>query len=723
MKDVDKMKKNRSDVTLLVVDDEELNRDLLSRRLERAGYAVQTASSGREALAMLETQIFELVLLDSMMPEMTGVDLLRLLRSTRSTSELPIIMVTALSDSERVVEALNLGANDYITKPIDMPIALARIDAQLARKRSDDALREREQRFALAVEGGNDGMWDWDLVTDRLFVSDRWRSMLGYHSPDDCKASRDWLEIIHPDDRGEFESKLSTYLETGTGEFEAECRMLHADGSLRWMHCRGLARRDSSGKAVRIAGSLSDVTTTRSFDPLTRLANRNAFRDRVSAALNAQRRDSSADFAVLLLDLDQFTMVNDRFGHQVGDQLLTDVGRRLVSSLRISTRPSPVRPGQDMVARLDGDSFAILLDRVGGQAAAEQVAERLKNELQNAFSVSGHEVFTTATIGVAYSAGDYWNQDEVLRDAGTALHRAKELGSNQLVVFDVVMRAEAVARMELESDLKKALSRHELEVYYQPKVRLTDEQLIGFEALIRWRHPARGLLMPGQFLELAESTGLIVPIGLWILRESCATIQAWRDEFPFEPPLEISVNVSLRQFREKDFADRVIEIVNECQIQPGTLNLEITESILMDDVSATLAALERMKARGVGFKIDDFGTGYSSLSYLQRLPFDSLKIDRSFVAEVDSEPGALSIVETVIRLARTMGLNIVAEGIETPEQAERLRKLGCDYGQGYLYAKPMSLELATEFLRSRTAAGCPQSKTAPAESKTQPPVE
>ena len=653
---------------------------------------------------MLEERPFELVLLDSMMPGMTGIELLQLLRATKSAAELPVIMVTALSDSERVVEALSLGANDYITKPIDMPVALARINAQLVRKQSEDTLRGRDRQAALAARNGSEAMWDWDIEADTLQVSDRWTKIVGRRREESPKSSKDWFALIHADERIVFESRLRDYLEGASGEFVLECRMIHATGSLRWVQCSGTARRNIAGVATRMTGSLVDVTAARAQDSLTGLPNRTAFRERVALAVPGFERDRTAGFAIIFLGLDQFKFINDCMGHSAGDDLLVEVSRRLEASLRVDTGQAVFRKGHDVVARLGGDEFAVFLDRVLTEEAAVQVAERVRKELQAAMTIQGKEIFTAASLGVVCATPDHLLADEILRDAGTALHRAKTGGKNCTVVFDSQMRAEAVARMELESDLKKAIARGEFEAHYQPKIRLKDDQVIGFEALIRWNHPRRGLLMPGDFLQAAEETGLIVPMGLWIIRDACRTVQEWRKEFLWSPALEISVNVSMRQFRERDFADSVIAVLDEFNVEPGMLNLEITESVLMDDVAATLRVLDRMKARGVGFKIDDFGTGYSSLSYLQRLPFDSLKIDRSFVAEVDNVPGSMSIIETVISLARNLGLNIVAEGIETAAQAERLRAVGCDYGQGYLFAKPMSSAKAHEFLKNAKGA-------------------
>jgi diguanylate cyclase (GGDEF)-like protein/PAS domain S-box-containing protein len=690
---------------LLLVDDDATNQDLLSRRLKRAGYATEVAGSGYEALEVLAHREVELVLLDSMMPGLSGIELLRQLRQRFSPARLPIIMVTALGESERVVEALNLGANDYIPKPVDFPVALARIRAQLERKHAEDALRESEERYALAARGANDGLWDWDLETQRVYFSTRWKAMLGYEESEIGDSPDEWLSRVHHEDRAPLHAELAAqWAATARKECAIEHRVLHKDGSYLWMLSRGVVERDGLGKAVRMAGSQTDITSSKAFDPLTGLPNRTLFHDKLVACLQRAAQEPGYPFAVLFLDLDRFKVINDSLGHMAGDELLIHVAQRLRAAVRNAPQASPVTRGaaQDVIARLGGDEFAILLENVDADGAI-RVADRIRESIHAAFRLETKEVFTTASIGIAPGNSGYRTPTEILRDADTAMYKAKALGRSRFVVFDAGMRAQAVACLELESDLRRAVDNQEFVLYYQPKVSLKTSRIVGAEALIRWRHPVHGIVPPDQFIPLAEETGLIVPMGLWVLREACTAMHRWHAEFPTVPPLEVSVNVSVRQFREPDLQAQVSAILAETQLDPATLQLEITESVLMDDLTAVSGLLDGLKTLGVGLKIDDFGTGYASLQCLSRLPFDVLKIDRSFVVNMSDSDGTGDTIRAILLLAENLGMEVVAEGIEKKEQLVELQSMHCDYGQGYYFSPPLEPEALGDLIRKSRA--------------------
>src|SRR5437660_9733622 len=505
---------------LLIVDDNEMNRDMLARRLERKGYEIVAVDSARQLLQRVKDERVDLVLLDIEMPEISGLDALKTLREAYSSIELPIIMVTAKNQSDDVVRALDLGANDYVTKPIDFAVALARIGTQLSHKHAQEALRESEERYALAARGANDGLWDWDLQANTVYFSPRWKTMLGYEPGEIGDKPEEWLSRIHDADRERVKEEISAHQTGATVQFESEHRVLHKDGTFRWMLCRGLAVHGSSGKALRMAGWQTDVTEAKVSDPLTGLPNRLLFTDRLGRLIKHANRRKGYLFAVLFLDLDGFKMINDSLGQLVGDQLLVGVASRLEKCLRATD--TVARLGQGcIVARLGGDEFTILLDDLKDPGDARQAAERLMKAVAAPFVLDGKEVFTSVSIGIALSNASYNEPEDILRDADTAMYRAKSLGKARYEIFDADMRANVMARLQLEMDLRRALEREEFSNFYQPIVSLATGEIVGFEALLRWEHPTRGQLAPQEFISMAEETGLIRELGWWNLHEAC----------------------------------------------------------------------------------------------------------------------------------------------------------------------------------------------------------
>jgi diguanylate cyclase (GGDEF)-like protein len=426
-------------------------------------------------------------------------------------------------------------------------------------------------------------------------------------------------------------------------------------------------------------------------DGLTDLANRALFTDHLQLALARAKRHEGYRFAVLFLDLDRFKVVNDSLGHVVGDKLLVGIARRLETA---------VRPG-DTVSRLGGDEFTVLLDDLSDAGEAEAVAGRLLRELAMPYNLGGHEVFVSVSIGVAVSSADYHRPEELLRDADTAMYRAKQLGKARYEVFDQAMHARAVDRLEMERDLRRAVERQEFFLQYQPIVSLDTGAVRGFEALVRWQHPERGLILPAKFIPVAEETGMILPIGMWVLGEACRQIRRWQELYPADEPLTINVNLSGKQFTQPDLLEQIEAVLRQTGLDPRSLKLEITESVVMEDIQTATRTLERLRALGVELSIDDFGTGYSSLSYLQRFPVSTLKIDRSFVSRMTESEGTAEIVRTIMRLAQNLGMDVVAEGVETERQREQLKALECEFGQGYYFSKPMDGGVAEALLLSR----------------------
>ncbi len=421
-------------------------------------------------------------------------------------------------------------------------------------------------------------------------------------------------------------------------------------------------------------------------DHLTGLANRALFLDRLEHAIALNKRQHVYDYAVLFFDLDRFKVVNDSLGHAAGDELLGEMARRVSSCIRPT----------DLVARLGGDEFTVLLEHVGGLSEATRVAERIFAEVRKPFSVAGQEVYTSASIGIAVSTTGYAHAEDVIRDADTAMYRAKANGRGRAEVFDTRMHHEAVERMRLEMDLRRAVDREELYVEYQPIVEIPSRRLHGFEALLRWRHPVRGVVPPSTFIPLAEETGLILPLGTYVLHGVCRQLREW--DAAGAPPLSVSVNVSVRQLADPDLVDRVAEIVRAERVDPSRLRLEITESALMADAAGAQETFARIRALGIELCIDDFGTGYSSLSYLVNLPIGAMKIDRAFISTMDRD--GEEMVRMIVSLAHNLKLKVIAEGVETSEQFRRLEALSCDYAQGYLFARPLSSEAAGALIRN-----------------------
>ena len=682
---------------VLIVDDNEMNRDMLARRLARKGYEISVASTAHELVERVKDDAADLVLLDIEMPEISGLDALRILRKVYSATELPIIMVTAKNQSEDIICALELGANDYLTKPIDFPVAVARIGTQLSHKYAQQALQESEARYALAARGSNDGLWDWNLTSNVVHFSPRWKAMLGYQENEIGDKPEEWFDRVHDADRTRVKDEISAHQRGLTAHFESEHRMLHKDGSFRWMLSRGLAIHDQSGKALRMAGSQTDITEGKVSDPLTGLPNRLLFIDRLTRLIKQSKRRKDHSFAVLFMDLDAFKMINDSLGHLIGDQLLVGVAARLEKSLRATD--TLARLGESFtVARLGGDEFTVLLDDIKEPDDAKNAAERLMKALAAPFVLGGKEVFTSVSIGIALSNSVYEQPEEILRDADTAMYRAKSLGKARYEVFDADMRASVMARLQLETDLRRALEREEFCNFYQPIVDLRSGEIVGFEALLRWQHPTRGLLSPNEFIPVAEDTGLIRELGWWNLREACKQISEWRGISSAYRDLTISVNLSAKQFLQPHLVGDIKALLHEIGLPAEALKLEITESTVMGDPTCAIEMLQHIKSLGIRLAIDDFGTGYSSLSYLHRFPLDTLKIDRSFISTMDSAGDGMEIARTILPMANNLRLDVVAEGVETLEQVELLKKLECKYGQGYYFSQPLSADKTAALL-------------------------
>jgi len=606
------------------------------------------------------------------------------------------------ADERKRVEEILQTTDELLSRVKEQNRALTHVNTMLKEKFAEhkiafDAVVSSEERYSLVVRSANQGLWDWNLRTNEIYYCPRWAEMLGCDQTEIGINPDGWFTRVHPEELETVHAELMAHLLGLSPSFQSEHRLRHKDGDYRWVLSRGLAVRDASGVIYRMAGSLSDMTPQREaekqllhnayHDVLTGLPNRALFMDRLNRSLNRARHRDDYLFAVLFLDLDRFKVINDSLGHPIGDQLLVALARRLEICLR---------PG-DMVARLGGDEFAIILDHLKHIKDAIQAAERVQRELTLPFNLSGHEVFASASIGITTSLIPYEAPEDFLRNADTAMYRAKDQGRGCFELFDTGMHETALAVMQLENDLRRALARSEFKVYYQPIISLESWRIAGFEALLRWVHPEQSFISPLKFIPVAEETGLIIPVGYWVLREACEQMRSWQKEFPSTPPLSISVNLSGKQFAQPGLIDRIKEILAQTGIDPGSLKLEITESAIIDNTETAAAMLKQIKALGIKVSLDDFGTGYSSLSYLHRFPIDTLKIDRSFVTRMNL-PKNSEIVRTIVTLASNLGMDVIAEGVETGDQIVQLTGMNCEYVQGYLFSQPIDSESARRLL-------------------------
>lgn len=608
----------------------------------------------------------------------------------------------AFKDSD---ETALISLADYASIALENARLYTRSQQELeSRKRAELALRESEERFALAVRGANDGIWDWDLKINQVYYSPRWKSMLGYTEENISDSLDEWLSRVHPEDLDHLKVALRAHIDGTTTHLENEHRMRHQDGGYRWMLCRGLAVCDENGVATRLAGSQTDVTDRKYaeekllrdafYDLLTGLPNRALFMDHLGLAVERAKRRQDYLFAVLFMDLDRFKDVNDSLGHTVGDELLISVAHKLENRMRTT----------DTVARFGGDEFVILLDDIQSEDNPPRIAQWILDELSLPMTFQHREVFINASIGIVLSNIGYNRAEEVLRDADIAMYNAKARGKGRYEIFDPSMREFILNRTELEHDLRRAIEHNELRVYYQFIVSLESRQVVGLEALVRWIHPRRGLLPPAEFIPMAEETGLIVQVDRWVLRQACLQLQEWKAHIPEARDLTISVNISSKHIIQPDLTQYIQTVLAETKIDPAFLKLEITESAILEKSEITSDLFTNMRDLGIQIQIDDFGTGYSALNYLSNFPINALKIDHSFVRSMTAENNHTKIVQAIVMLSQRLGVGVIAEGIEEESLITRLRDLGCEYGQGYYFARPMGSDSITTLLEEKLKA-------------------
>ncbi|HEY3319267.1 MAG TPA: EAL domain-containing protein [Planctomycetota bacterium] len=576
----------------------------------------------------------------------------------------------------------------------------------VARIESERQFRVTEERYALAARAGNEGLWDWNLRTGDIFFSPQWKSMLGFEEHEIGSDEDSWFQLVDPRDIDGLKTDIRHHLVGNKADIHCEYRVLNKHGETRWLLCCGQAVRDSDGRAIRLVGTQNDITNRKTVelklihdvfhDPLTGLPNRPLFMERLKCALNRLQRRQHDSIAVLFMDLDRFKVVNDSLGHSVGDQLLAAFAKRLQTCIRPC----------DTLARFGCDEFCVLMEDVNGLAGASALAERIHRELSRTVLVLQNEFFVTVSIGIALGSHDTPDSEHLLRNADIAMYRAKSMGRGRQEFYQSGMHTQAIKLQSLESGLHRAvrslgpdsaekcrldraLAAKEFVLHYQPIVSLQSGELSGFEALIRWDHPASGRINPDDFIPLAEETGLIIPITFWVLREACRQMEDWRRRYPGMASASVNVNVSSRTFSQVSLVPEIATILKETGLPGSGLKIEVTESVLMENSEATGAVLSQLKNLGVKLCLDDFGTGYSSLSYLHRFPLDVVKIDRSFISGLKPQESRTGgIVKAIMALAHNLNMRVVAEGVETEQQLAELLALRCDCAQGYLFSKP-----------------------------------
>ena len=690
---------------VMVVDDDAMSRLTTSEALRQAGFDVLEAQSGEEAVQAFTGHDVDLVLLDVMMPGIDGFETCRRLRMEPRAQLVPVVMMTGLDDVDSITRAYDLGATDFISKPINLTVLRYRVQYILRSARTARELTSREAQLAAAQRIAKLGHFRWEPGTGRFICSAEVESFFGKRSGDIVTHLGALLGRVHADDRPMVLEAFEQALDSGAS-VSLDYRIVLDGRPLVYVHHQSEIELDEAGRSAVLIGTMQDITDRRNaeeeirqlanFDSVTGLPNRHMFRRQLEQAIEgARRRDGIV--AVLSMDLDHFKRINDSLGHARGDELLREVSRRLAGCMRASDVMHPPESAfavlEEPLARLGGDEFSAILTDIGSPEEAAVVARRIRQVLRRPFEIAGNELELTASIGISAFPLDGCDPDDLITLADAAMNHAKAEGRDRCQFSTASINTRAFQRLSLESNMRNALREGQFCVYYQPKVDVASGRVVGAEALARWRHPELGIVSPGEFVPVAEETGLIRPISEQLFTEVCAQLATWRAQGRCDLP--VSVNLSPAQF-EQPGLDRIIAgIIAAARVPAAILEFEVTESLLMRDVESAVAILNALRETGASLSIDDFGTGYSSLAYLKQFPVGALKIDRSFVSQMECSADDEAIVRAVVGLAHSIGMKVVAEGVETETQLARLAAMGCDSVQGYLYSRPLP---ADEFI-------------------------
>jgi diguanylate cyclase (GGDEF)-like protein/PAS domain S-box-containing protein len=679
---------------ILVVDDEQDTRILLRNELEACGFLVEEASSGVVALDRLRIIQPDLILMDVIMPKMDGIATCQAMREQPGFQDIPILMLTGVDGIDYIRRAFDAGATDFINKTHNLGIVSQRIRYALRNHQQKDALFSSRTQLELAQRVAKLGYWKLDIQSLRLTLSDQARVMFGYEPTQFDSNLKSYLSLVHLNDQEKVRSAIDCAI-WQADPFEIDYRILDIQGNKRYIHTMGDVIADVKGRAVSILGTVQDITELKKaestfehmalYDGLTDLCNRHLFLNRLDHVMASAHRDEKL-LAVCFIDLDGFKKINDNLGHAIGDELLKSVAKHLKNN---------VRKG-DIVARLSGDEFALALEGINSVDELNKIVDKIRTRLSQPHRIRGHEILSPASIGVTLYPLDGSSKTDLLKNADAAMYRAKQLGGDQYCFYTHDMRDRTQRRLELEQHLRHALARSELRIYYQPQVDVKTGKIVGVEALLRWQHPEYGLLPPVKFIHIAEETGLIFPIGLWVMETAFRQLRQWHSQGFAQ--LRLAVNLSARQFLQRDLPQSLRKIMNNIHFDPQFLSVEITESVAMNNIEGATRAVEQFKALGAQVSIDDFGAGHSSMNHLQRLPVDSLNIDRSFIMNIAGREKDGATAKAIIGLAHGLGLRVIAEGVETTTQVEFLKNQQCDELQGHHFSPPVPAEKMTQFL-------------------------
>ncbi len=695
---------------VLIVDDDPVMREMLRATLENEGYHVAEAADGYAGLRRYDELSPDLVLLDINMPELDGLEACRHLRVRYPRSTIPVLFMAGTDDRGSIDMAYQAGATDFISKPVNLALLGHRVRYLLRASRNMAELQRSQGSLARAQRIAQLGNWECNEDLSEMAWSDETYRVFGTGPGAVPATMQNFMRYVHPEDREKVRMHISEAMHVSKS-LNIENRILRPDGSVRYVHQQGELVFDGRS-TTRLSATIQDITEQRlaqekiqrlaNFDSLTGLANRRLFKERLGRAI-AAAEEQGHRVGLLYMDLDQFKRINDTLGHSAGDVLLQNVSRVILENVRHSDLVGRLEEEDDpetSVSRLGGDEFTVLLSKIGSAGDAGDVATRILSALPQPVSVEGHEVTTTGSIGIAIYPNDGDDVETLLKHADTAMYHAKDLGRNTYHFFSQSMNQASVRRLTLETRLRAAIENRDLDIHFQPRLDLRTGVVVATEALLRWRDEELGVVLPKEVIPLAEDTGLIVEIGAWVLQTACAQNRAWQDQG--WDPIRISVNVSSRQFAHNDLRETLTDVLHDSGLDPSHLEIEITESLMLQDDEATALVLRDLKAMGIGIALDDFGTGYSSLSYLTRFPLDVLKMDRCFVRDIHRDHSAAGITAAVIQMAHSLGTRVVAEGVDEPEQCKLLMQQGCDEVQGFLFSGALP---AAQFRRYLTRNG------------------